>query len=107
MLEIDATIIWKGIEEGGLTQQPFSGIQPSFAVGGDLIMCSVFRKDGEEEMFWEKGYAVTIKLPYGEVYQSQIKPGMKFNLNVGARIVGTGIIHSVLQNGEEGEGGTH
>lgn len=95
MLEIDAAIIWKGIEKGGLTQQPFSGIQPSFSVGGDLIMCSVFRKN-DEVMFWEQEYEVTIKLPYGEIYQSQIKPGVKFNLNLGGRVIGSGTVRSVL-----------
>ena len=70
MLLVEAKIIWKTIEDGGLTQQLFSGIRPSFAGAGDLIACIVSRKDVEEVMFWGKEYEVLIELPYGEVYQT-------------------------------------
>ena len=95
MLEVEARIIWKTSEEGGLSQQPFSGIQPSFSVGEDLIACIVSRKDNGATMDWGKEYEVSIKLPYGEAYVKQVYIGMEFNLNLGGRIIGNGLVRLV------------
>ena len=90
MIKLSAKVTWVGRDAKGLTIEPFSGIRPSFAVGGDLITSEVFRSDGEHEMRLGQEYEVEIRLLYGEVYQDQLFPGLEFNLNAGNRVVATG-----------------
>jgi len=97
MLQLEATVHWETTEEGGLTTRAFSGIRPSFSVQGDLITCSVHRRDGDKEILLGHDYNVLLKLPYGERYGEFITPGMRFTLNTGRRVVGTGVVEAVLR----------
>jgi hypothetical protein len=90
MIKFDATVTWRSEDAKALTVEPFSGIQPSFAIGEDLIISQVLRSDGGREMRPGQAYEVEIRLPYGEAYQRQITPGLEFSLNVGGRVVALG-----------------
>ena len=92
MLNIQATVVWKKSVEGGLSVPIVSGIQPSFSVAGDLIISRIVSTT-EKEMRPEIPYDVIVELPYGEIYDANIKEGMEFTLNVGSRVVATGIVN--------------
>lgn len=96
MLKLHAKVKWKLESEGGLAQQPFSGIQPSFSIKGDLIMSQVLCVHGSD--FWEKNkeIEVQINLPYGEQYADSIKQGLVFNLNVGGQVIATGVVQKII-----------
>ena len=93
---LDAIIRWNTEEEGCL-EVPFSGIQPSFLVGGDLIMSRVEHQDGKE-MARGETYPVRISLPYGEKYQEHLKEGMSAQLQVGKRIIATGTVTRIVES---------
>ncbi len=77
--------------ESHMPKQGFSGMRPSFNIGKELIMCTVYSK---KEKFIPLGTPqdVDIELPYGERYSDIIRPGYKFSLNVGAKVIGQGIV---------------
>lgn len=91
MLKLKATVIWKSVEEGGLSPPLTSGIQPSFHVAQDLIISRIIHPH-QKQMQPGVPYEVTVELPYGEVYEKKITEGMVFTLNVGARIVASGVV---------------
>jgi hypothetical protein len=95
MIMIKATVVWRGAIEGGLTTRPYCRIQPSFAVAGQLIISQVFAADGSQEMPVGEECLVELRLPYGENFRDQIRPGLVFTLNVGARVVATGSVVSL------------
>lgn len=97
MLSIKANIYLKKTEEaGGMNRPGFSGMQPSFNVESELIMCRIFEISGKEEMPLGNEYEVRIDLPYGEQYSSYIVPEYKFFLNIGGNIIGRGIVEKIL-----------
>lgn len=95
MKTLQARITWN-TEDQGCVEKPFSGIQPSFAVAGDLIVSRIERSDGMKEMERGNTYDVLIRLPYGEMYQQHLFPGMEVKLQVGARVIATGTVDRVL-----------
>jgi hypothetical protein len=95
MRTLEAAITWN-TEENGCIEAPFSGIQPSMLVGGDLIMARVERWNGDKTMERGQTYEVTIKLPYGEHYAEHLVPGMDIRLQVGERVIATGAVTRVL-----------
>ncbi|MDM8523671.1 hypothetical protein QUF80_09895 [Desulfococcaceae bacterium HSG8] len=74
-----------------MSKQGFSGMRPSFNTGKELIMCTVYSKKGK---FIPLGTLqdVDIELPYGEKYSDTIRPGYRFSLNVGSRVIGQGVV---------------
>ena len=94
MRTLEAEITWRTEAEGCL-EQPFSGIRPSFAVGGDLVMSRVDAMDGSADMQRGKCYNVLIDLPYGEHYKEHLQVGMEARLQVGARIIGSGVVTKI------------
>ena len=92
MLSIEAQIVLLPAEEGGLEQPVFSGVQPSMAIRGDLVACKIL--DGPEGTEIGKGveHDVRIDLAYGEVYSDTLRSGFRFDLNVGRRVIGRGVI---------------
>jgi hypothetical protein len=90
MLVLHATVTWFSPEQGGLGNTPFSGIQPSFAAKGELIMCRIWTIDGSQHMAVGVPCEVKIELPYGENYRDLLSTGYEFNLNVGSRVIGCG-----------------
>lgn len=95
MKVLEASIRWNTKEEGCL-EEPFSGIQPSFLVGGNLIMSRVEHQDGKE-MARGETYSVRISLPYGENYQEYLNEGMSAQLQVGKRIIATGTVKRIFE----------
>lgn len=91
MKTLEARITWN-LEQNGCLEEPFSGIQPSFLVAGDLIMSRVESRDGSTMMKRGETYEVVISLPYGEHYAAHLRPGMPVRLQVGGRIVATGTV---------------
>lgn len=94
MRTLEARIAWKSEEEGCI-EQPFSGIQPSILVAGDLIIARVEIRGGAAKMERGKVCDVLIKLPYGEHYSAHLHPGMAVRLQVGERIIAEGIVERV------------
>lgn len=92
MLMIEAKIYFKKQEEGGLHKNGVSGMQPSFSVSGDLIMCKVIGKGDVTEFALGKEYEVSIELPYGEMFKAEIKKGYQFHLNIGGREFADGVV---------------
>lgn len=95
MLRLKATVIWKDAADGGLSHIPESGLQPSFSVAGDLIISKVVHPT-KSQMNPGIPHEVIIELPYGEVYEKEIAEGMNFSLNVGARVIATGIVQEKM-----------
>ena len=91
---LDARITWNTEADGGL-EEPFSGIQPSFLVAGELIMSRVESRDGIATMKRGSTYEVVITLPYGEKYATHLHSGMPVRLQVGNRTIGTGTVDRV------------
>jgi len=77
--------------ESRMPKQGFSGMRPSFNTGKELIVCTVYSK-GEKFIPLGSPQDVDIELPYGEQYSDIIKPGYKFSLNVGSKIIGQGVV---------------
>jgi len=90
MLKIDAIVYFKKQEEGGLHKNGISGMQPSFSVRDDLIMCKLIGKNGVSEFTLGEEYEVIIEIPYGEVFSGEITPGYSFHLNIGGKEFATG-----------------
>lgn len=91
---IEAKITWN-TEDHGCIESPFSGIQPSLAVAGELIMSRVECKDGTKKMKRGHCYDVIITLSYGQRYKAHLLPGMDVRLQVGERIIATGSVTNV------------
>jgi hypothetical protein len=87
MLSIRAKTYFRTPQEGGLTSPPFPGIQPSFNVGGQLIVCRVYPETGQELPAGHR-LSTRIELPYGERYRTLIAEGSIHDLHVGERVVG-------------------
>jgi len=79
-----------------MSRKGFSGMRPSFDTGKELIMCTVYSKQGK---FIPVGtrQKVDIELPYGEQYADIIKPGYTFSLHVGGKIIGRGLVKNILK----------
>ena len=92
MLTINASIYFKKYEEGGLSKNGVSGMQPSFSVNDDLIMCKILGKDGTSKFILGREYDVTIDLPYGEEFSDKIKSGYRFHLNFGGHEFAAGVV---------------
>lgn len=90
MLSVEAKIRFRNTSDGGLHRNAVSGMQPSFSVSDDLIMCTVNGKDGVEEFILGETYEVTIDLPYGEKYSDEICKGYFFELNLGGKVIAEG-----------------
>jgi hypothetical protein len=95
MKTIEANITWNSAENGCL-EAPFSGIQPSFLVAGELITSRIESADGYEIMERGQSYRVIIKLPYGEQYVAHLHPGMEVRLHVGERRIATGKVERIV-----------
>lgn len=91
MKTLEAKITWNK-EDNGCIEAPFSGIQPSLAVGGDLITSRIERRDGQKTMERGQSYEVFIMLPYGEHYSEYLTVGMDVSLQVGSRIIAVGSV---------------
>ena len=92
MLIINAKVYFKSQVEGGLHKNGVSGMQPSFSVLDDLIMCKVVSKAGTNDFVLGEESDVSIELPYGEMYSRQIISGYRFSLNIGGKEIATGIV---------------
>lgn len=92
MLIIDAKVYFKRQKEGGLHKNGSSGMQPSFSVTNDLIMCKIIGKDAVTEFVLGEEYDVSIELPYGEMFANEIRPGYRFHLNIGGKEFATGVV---------------
>lgn len=92
MLSIEAQIYLRTHEEGGLERSGFSGMQPSMAIGGELVACKIL--DGPEGSEIRKGewHDVRIDLPYGEIFAETLRSGFRFMLNVGKKVIGEGVV---------------
>jgi len=90
MIEVNARVNFKN--KGSLYKPPISGMNCSFSVDSDLIMCQVFSKNTDSKFEFGKEYNVLLKLPYGEKYVDKIITGYSFTLNMGEREFATGII---------------
>ena len=91
---LEARITWNS-EAVGCLEEPFSGIQPSFLVGGDLIMSRVESRDGLTTMKRGSTHDVLISLPYGQNYVSHLHSGMPVRLQVGERIIANGTVERI------------
>ena len=83
MITIRAVVYFLSEEEGGLSKNGVSGMQPSFSVKNDLIMCTVIGESGTTEFVPGSEYNVTIEVPYGELFSDEIRDGYRFTLNIG------------------------
>ncbi|MEJ2045561.1 MAG: hypothetical protein P8X74_17610 [Reinekea sp.] len=92
MLTIEAKIYFKMQEEGGLYKNGISGMQSSFSVTDDLIMCTVIGKGDVTDFVLGKEYEVLIELPYGEMFESEIQKGYQFHLNIGGKEFANGVV---------------
>ncbi|WNJ95693.1 hypothetical protein RND59_00790 [Vibrio ruber] len=92
MLTIEAKIYFKKQEEGGLHKNGVSGMQPSFSVTDDLIMCKVIGKGNVTDFMLGKEYEVSIELPYGEMFEAEIQKGYQFHLNIGGKEFANGVV---------------
>jgi len=92
MLIINAKVYFKNKHEGGLHKNGVSGMQPSFSVSNNLIMCKLKGTADITEFVLGEEYEVSIELPYGEAFASQIKQGYCFHLNIGGKEFATGIV---------------
>jgi hypothetical protein len=96
MTKLEARITWN-TEAAGCIESPFSGIQPSFWVAGDLIASRVESRDGTKTMERGRSYDVLISLPYGENYEPHLRPGMEVRLQVGGRVIAVGSVSRVME----------
>lgn len=94
MLKLIAEVNFLPENEGGMTKDIFSGLMVSFNVNGELIMCKINLGEEDNKKVIPKGekHIVHIELPYGEVFKDSILPNYVFNLNVGGRVIGKGIV---------------
>lgn len=92
MLTIEAKIYFKKQEEGGLHKNGVSGMQPSFSVTDDLIMCKVIGKGDVTDFVLGQEYEVSIELPYGEMFKTEIQKGYQFHLNIGGKEFANGVV---------------
>lgn len=92
MLRLLAKISLRTVPEGGHTVAGYSGMQPSFSVGDDLIICSILTTDGQNEIAPGRECRVVVELPYGERYDHEIHAGKQFRLQVGSRVIGEGSV---------------
>lgn len=92
MLTIKAKIYFKKQEEGGLHKNGVPGMQPSFSVTDDLIMCKVIGKGNVADFVLGKEYEVSIELPYGEMFEEEIQKGYLFHLNIGGKDFANGVV---------------
>lgn len=96
MLSLEATIYLKKTEEvGGMSKPGFAGMQPSFNIDGELIMCRIFPLSNKKLMSLGQEHKVRIDLPYGEVYASSLEKDYRFLLNIGGNIIGWGIVEKI------------
>ena len=96
MCVIRATILLKTADEGGLPGDGFSGMQPSFTVSDDRIICRVRAGAEGAPILGGQSQIVRIELPYGEKYADLIQPGYGFELTVGGKVVGHGRVDAVV-----------
>ena len=93
MLLIKARISFKPEEDPeSLHKSGVSGMQPSFSVSDDRIMCRVTSLDDESEFVLGEEYQVSIELPYGEMYAEEITEGYRFMLSIGGREFASGVV---------------
>jgi hypothetical protein len=96
---LEAKITW-ATEANGCIERPFSGIQPSMLVAGELIMARIESQHATKEMERGQAYDVLIKLPYGEQYEAHLIPEMEVKLQVGERVIATGTVtHLTVESG--------
>ena len=67
-------------------------MQPSFNKGGELVMSRVLLGPPGSRLPIGEPVDVTIELPYADKLGWELSPGMEFQLNVGARAIGTGTV---------------
>lgn len=94
LLTVLAQIYFYTEEEGGRSQDAFSGYMPSISVDGELIMCRVL--SDLEILCRGSEHQVKIELPYGEIFKEHFFTGYSFTLNEGGWIIGKGIILKVI-----------
>ena len=92
MLIVDAKVYFKKQEEGGLHRNGVSGMEPSFSVSGQLIMCKLISKEGVSDFVLGQEYLLSIELPYGEIFEQEVQPGYCFHLNIGGKEFATGVV---------------
>lgn len=90
MLKLKGEVYFLTTEEGGLLRPPFDGMRPSFSIKGKLITSEMTFANKAEKYELGRQYSVEIALPYGEIYSSDIKAGLKFRLQVGGKLVARG-----------------
>ena len=98
MLVIEASVIFVTEGDGGFVGHIISGMQPSFSVTNDLIMCKFHKEMYGQPFLRAEPYSLLIDLSYGEIFQDEIVENYEFTLNVGARVIANGIVTRVLKS---------
>jgi translation elongation factor EF-Tu-like GTPase len=91
-MKFSADILFTPTLEGGMQDQYFSGMKPSFNIDGQLIMCSFEVADGSKVIKSGEIRSVVIELPHYQLVAKYLKVGAKFKLNSGGRVLGSGTI---------------
>lgn len=96
MLKLEADIYLKSEKDGGMGKPGFPGMQPSFRVGNELILCRIWPMGDHKDMRLGTESHVSIELPYGERFAEAIRPRYEFMLNIGAKTVGQGVVRKII-----------
>jgi translation elongation factor EF-Tu-like GTPase len=96
MKSIKANIYLLTENEGGMTRDGFSGMQPSFNINGELIMSNIVTLSNDDSLPRGVNQDVKIDVPYGEIYSDEFVVGRTFLLQTGAKIIGRGVILELL-----------
>ncbi len=96
MLKIEADIYLKSEKDGGMSKPGFPGMQPSFKIGNELIMCRIYPMGNQKEMRLGTKSYVSIVLPYGEKFIETIRPHYGFMLNIGGKTIGQGVVKKTV-----------
>ncbi|MCO7226070.1 hypothetical protein [Pleionea sp. CnH1-48] len=92
MLRINAKIYFKTKEEGGLHKDGVSGMQPSFFMPNDLIICKLISNTGDHQFKLGNEYELVVELPYGEEFKDEVVASYKFHLNIGGLEFASGVV---------------
>lgn len=92
MKSVKANIYLLTENEGGMTRDGFSGMQPSFNINGELIMSKIFALSNDKSLPRGVNQDVKIDIPYGDIYSDELEVGRTFLLQTGAKVIGRGTI---------------
>ena len=86
-----ARVFFKSPEKGG-HPRAFSGIRPSFEIKDQLIACKILKGEIGSPLELGVWHKVVVELPYGEIFENQLKSGFRFRLMVASWEIGHGEI---------------